>query len=991
MRTPADFPRRRRAPRTTGRGRAWLVVLAVALFVLLTSLRGIAGFYTDYLWFDSLGKSGVFTGVLWAKIVLGTIFTAIFFVLLWLNLFIADRIAPRFRPAGPEEEVIERYRELIGNRTGLVRGAVSGLFAIIAGAGVSAQWDSWILFTNAQTVGVRDQQFDVDVGFYLFRLPFLSFLVDWTFASLVIVLIVVAVAHYLNGGIRVSGPGQRVTPQVKAHLSVLLGLLALLRAAGYWLARYELTFSERGAVRGATYTDVNAQLPALELLAVISLAAFVLLIVNIWRRGWVLPVLAVGLWAFTAVVVGGIYPAFVQRFTVEPSESARERPYIERNIAATRAAVGLDEVTETPFRAEDAIDAEAIARNQNTIRNIRLWDPGILQDTYEGLQEIRQQYAIRDVDVDRYEVDGQMTQVLVSARELDTPQVPQRSWEGLHLTYTHGYGVVAAPANAKSPDGGPSFLVQDVPPQTDVPSLTVEEPGLYIGEGLEDYVITNTKRREIDYQDTEGQTVFSTYGGADGVGVGSYLRRAAYALRFGDINPLVSGNLQDDSRILYIRDVRERVQTLAPFLDFDADPYPVIVGGRTLWVVDAYTTSNSYPYAESADREQLPQGSGLDHNFNYVRNSVKAVVDAYDGTVTFYVVDDQDPIIRAYRGAFPELFTDGAEAPAELRAHFRYPEDLFRVQTNMWGRYHLSDPDDFYNFADAWNVAQDPGTSGATPATQQIDPQTQQPVGSPRQARIEPYYLLMQLPGEEEASFVLLRPFVPRSEDDSRQQLTAFMVAKSDPEDYGQLQTFVMDPADLPDGPQLVASRIRSQESVSQLETLLGQGGSDLLFGSLILIPIDQSLLYVRPMYVQDASNEIPLLRRVIVEYEGRVAVEETLDEALRVLFPGAVPNTQEEPAEGGEGPPDEPQAPQEPGEELVGGDVASLLAQAEERFEQAEAALAEGDLGRYQKLVDEAVELVRRARALADPEGATSTTSTTSTSTPSTTEPPTA
>ena len=966
-RIPADLPGRR-AGGLGSRGRITLVVLAVALFLLLTSLRGIAGFYTDYLWFDSLGYKGVFTGVLGAKISLAALFTAVFFVVLWLNLFVADRLAPRFRPAGPEEEVIERYHELIGGRTGLVRTAVALLFALIAGLGVSGQWNSWILFRNATDFGVNDAEFGMDVSFYVFRLPFLTFVVDWAFASIVIVLIVTAVAHYLNGGIRVQGPAQRVTPQVKAHLSLLLGALALLKAAGYWLGRFELTLSTRGAVDGATYTDVKAQLPALNLLVLISLVAFLLLIVNIWRRGWILPVLAVGTWAVIAFLVGTVVPAFIQRFTVEPSESSRERPYIERNIEATRVALGLDQVSTRPFAATDNLTGRDLQDNAETVRNIRLWDPAQLQRVFQRLQEFRPYYRVTDVDVDRYVVDGEIRQTLLSTRELDTADVPQRSWEARHLAYTHGYGTMMAAANSKTPSGGPQLLQRDIPVVAP-DELAVEQPGLYIGEGLSGYVVTDTDRQEIDFQDEDG-TEFTQYQGADGIGIGGLVRRTAFSLRFWDFNVLISGNIRSDSRILIMRDVRERVEALAPFLHFDGDPYATVVGGRVRWIVDGYTTTNRFPYAQRAELGQLPPGSGLDHGFNYVRNSVKAVVDAYDGTVTYYVVDDSDPIAAAYRKAFPELFSDGDDVPDELRAHFRYPEDLFRVQTNMWGRYHLEDPDDFYNQNDAWNVAQDPeavenGLTGAQP----LDAQGR-PIARPREARIDPYYLLMRLPDEEQTEFLILRPFVPVSSDDSRKEMTAFMVAKSDPDSYGEIVTYVMPRNNLPDGPGLAAASIAADEEVATTQTLLGREGSNVRFGNLIVVPIEESLLYVQPFYVEATSTRVPELRKVIVYYGDTVVIENTLQEALEALF-GEAPETDEaagpDDDEGDEGTTGDP-----------GDDIADLLDRAAIAFEEADAALAEGDLGRYQQRIQQGRRFLDEARRRSGAESGTTTTTTT-------------
>ncbi|MET0666389.1 MAG: UPF0182 family protein, partial [Acidimicrobiales bacterium] len=657
MRAPSDMPppRRRRQRRLSPRGRVILILVAVGLFLLITSLRGIAGFYTDYLWFESLGKANTFRTILGAKLSLAGIFIGVFFALCLANLVIADRIAPRFPPMGPEEDLLRRYHDIVDTRAGWVRAGVAFLFAVIAGAGVSSQWDQWLLFINRVDFGVEDPQFHTDIGFYVFQLPFLSFVVSWLFAALVIILLITAVAHYLNGGIRVQNPGPRVTPQVKAHLSVLLALLALVKVADYWLQRYELTLSTRGTVDGALFTDVKAQLPATYLLLMIAVLSMALLIVNIWRRGWVLPVLAVGLWGFVAVVAGGIYPSFIQRFRVEPAESSREAPYIERNIEATRAAMGLAEVSTRPFDYNEELTSQQLQDNDETVRNIRLLDPRVVTDTYQQLQAERPFYRLNDLDVDRYEIDGETTQVVISARELSTSGIPQQSWEGQRVAFTHGYGAAVAPANAVTTEGRPDFVLGDIPVDSGDSALDVVQPGIYVGENLDGYSIVGATRDEINYQTAGGETVTNRYDGSGGVAMNSWWRQAAFALRFGEVEPLISNFVTNESRIIYVRDVQDRVAQLAPFLQWDADPYPVLLDGRIQYVLDAYTTTDRYPYAQRADVDQLPPGSGLDHSFNYVRNSVKAVVDTYDGTVDLYVVDPDDPIIEAYRGAFPEL------------------------------------------------------------------------------------------------------------------------------------------------------------------------------------------------------------------------------------------------------------------------------------------------------------------------------------------------
>ncbi len=975
MRAPDDLPRRQRRASRGNRGRTVLIVAVVAVFVLLTSLRGIARFYTDYLWFDSLDQSGVWRGVLGAKVVLAVLFIVAFFVMCWVSLLIADRIAPPYRLSGPEDELLERYHELVAERTGWVRGIVAGVLALIAGSGVSAEWNSWILFTNGGDFGVTDQQFGQDVGFYVFKLPFLSFVVDWLFASLLIVLIVTTVAHYLNGGIRVQPPSPRVSPQVKAHLSVLLAALALVKAADYWLQRFELTGSSRGVVDGATYTDVNAQLPALNLLVLISLAAAVLFVANIFRRGWTLPALAVGLWVFVAVVAGGIYPQYVQSFQVRPNESAKERPYIERNIEATLDALNLREVSVQRFTPLTEPGDVNLTGAEPTIRNIRLWDPAasLSGQTFEQLQRVRNYYSINDIDVDRYEIDGEMTQVNIGARTINTDGVPGDSWESAHLAYTHGYGVVLAPSNA-SQGTEPEFLVGDVPPLID-PRLeqsgfAMDQPGIYFGEDLEGYVVVGTNRDEIDFQD-EDSTQETTYEGEDGVPANSLVRRMAFALRFGDLNPLISDFMTDESKVIFQRDVVSRVRTLAPFLDADADPYPVVVDGRVTWMVDLYTTTSRYPYAQQADTDQLTPGSGLNHDLNYVRNSVKATVDAYDGTVTLYVIDEDDPIIAAYQDAFPDLFTPGDDMPDALREHVRYPEDLFRIQTAAYGRYHLDDPDAFFTQEDAWRVARDPGTAGADPTTQVTD-EAGQATGEQRAARISPYYQLLQLPEGEggggispEAEMVMMRPFVPFSDDDQSQLLTAFMAARMDGDNYGELMVYEMSSRDLPDGPGIAAATIGADETVSELENLLGRGGSEVRYGNMLLVPINDALLYVQPFYVvaEDQSRQLPRLERVIVAFQDEVVIENTLAEALTAMF-GETAVTQEQPGD----------QPTEPSEGDAGAgepsgtaqeQAAALLDEANTLFDEADAALAEGDLGTYQDTNQEAQALVDEAIGL--------------------------
>ena len=943
------------------RGRAGRLVIALVLalaFVVILSARGVAGFYTDYLWFDSLNFTSVWSEVILTKVGLVLGFTAGFFLLCWGNLVVAQRLAPAVRPAGPEENSLAEVHKVLDRRPGAFRVGVSLVLAVIFGTGAAGHWNEWILFQNHVPFGSQDPVFERDLGFYVFQLPFVAFVANALFAFLIVVVIVTAGAHYVNGGIRMQVPGRYVARPVKVHLSVLFAAVALVKAANYYLDRFELLYSTRGAVEGATYTDVNAQLPAFNLLIVISLLAAALFLVNIRQRGWALPLTAVGLWGLVAVVAGSVYPALVQRFRVEPAESTREAEFIQHNIDATRMAMGLQDVDVRPFAYDEQLGADALVRNAETVRNIRLWDPEVLQRTYQRLQEVRTFYRFTDVDVDRYDVENETTQIVLSARELSPGSLPADTWENRHMAFTHGYGAVLSPANSVTADGQPDFLVKNIPPQGE-PAIT--QPRLYHGEAIGGYGIVNTGRDEIDYVREDGTAVTNRYDGAGGVGIGTIPRRLAFALRFADVNPLISGFMTPESRIIYIRDIRERVRTIAPFLHYDRDPYPVVLDGRIVWLLDAYTTSNQVPYAQQADTNRLDAGSGLSHDFNYVRNSVKVAIDAYDGDATFYIVDPEDPIAAAYAKAFPKLFAT-EQAPAELRAHFRYPEDLFRVQTNMWGRYHISEADQFYSQSDRWNIAQDPRSAGAAAPVAPpppAGPGAAGPAGSPREGRMDPYYLLMRLPEEPDTEFLILQPFVPFSDDDSRRELSAFMVAKSDPSEYGKLEVFVMPRDRQVDGPAIVNARINQDPEVSSLITLLSRAGSEVLLGNLVIIPVEQSLIYIRPLYVQaTGANAVPELKKVIVAFGGRIAIQDTLQQALVAVFGDAPPTLEEGPTTA-----PQPGAPDAP---VLSEEVRALLDQAGRAFAEADAALRNGDPVGYATKVQEGRQAFERARQAA-------------------------
>ncbi len=626
MRRPSDVPppAARINPRGHRRLRIWIIVAIVVIIVLLASLRTLATFYTDYLWFGSVHQPAVWRGILGVKLSLFLVFAAVFFVVLWVNLAIVDRMTPSMLTLGPEDELVRRYQHIVTPRAFLVRTIVSIVIALIAASSTIGQWQNWLLYVHAVPFGVKDPEFHKDISFFVFKLPFIQFVIGWVFASLVVITIITAVAHYLNGGIRPQGRPPRVAPQVKVHLSVLVAVIAVVKAVGYYYQRFTLDFSSNGYVQGAAYTDVHARLPAISMLFWISLLAAVILLVNIRSRGWLLPVLAVGLWAFVAIVVGAIYPAVVQALKVTPAQSTLELPYIQRNIQATQAAYNLtsSNVTQESYAATQSLTSSEEQSNAATFSDIRLWDPesSLTGATYAKLQQERSFFQFNTQALDRYEVNGTVTPTIVAVRQVNSSNLPAQGWVNSHLEYTHGYGMIASPANVQTSSGTPSFSpgIQNVPPTSDsYPSIT--QPDVYFGVNSPGYVIADTKQAEIDYQDANGQNHYSTYSGTGGVQLNSFLKRAAFAIRFGDLNVLISDLITPDSRMMFVRDIQAEVNKVAPFLSLDSDPYPVIVNGDIDWVQDAYTTTGNYPYAQDADTSAVSSNSGLSGlTFNYI-------------------------------------------------------------------------------------------------------------------------------------------------------------------------------------------------------------------------------------------------------------------------------------------------------------------------------------------------------------------------------------
>ena len=969
MRRANDLPRRRLwPPRVTGRGA--LITLAVAVFVVIVFGRGIAQFYVDALWHDAIGRSDVFWGQIRAKTTLFSVFFLVFLFIAGVNLYIADRAAPTVFPANVHP-FVERFHELFGHRLRFIRYGTAAVLAFILALPATAQWQEWMLFRNSVPFEVRDPQFGIDVGFYVFRLPFITFAIDWLFAALVIVLLLTMAAHLLNGGVLFTSSTPTVRPATRIHFAALLAVLAAVKAADYWYTRYDLTNENRGFVQGATYTVVKAQIPATMLLMLIALLTAALYLLTIRTNRWRVPLVASALWLVVAIVGGVAYPALVQAAIVRPNQEEREAPYIARNVAATRAAMNLDEVvrSKTEFAPIDGADVEG---DLAPLRNVRLLNPGIMLTRFSLDRGDAAGLRIADLDVDRRSVDGDRQQTLVAARELDLRNIPNQSWQGQHLVSTRGCGLVVAPMEAVTGQDRPVY---------ESPSL--DRPQLYFSPTIGGYAVTATEVAESACGEA------GAYSSDSGVRMRGFFRRSAFALAFLDYNILASGAINSDSQMLWVRSVVDRAHKLAPFLHFDGDPYPVVVDGGVQWVIDAYTSTSRYPYAQRVGNVQLSSTSAIPRDANYIRNSVKVAVDAYSGEVTYYVVDDTDPIVRAWSKAFPDLFTPMTGMPEELRLHLRYPEDLFRVQTDLYSKYQVPAAD-FFQRRGAWSIAQAPSivpeSSGGN-ATTVVDPTQPSEFATESNAdRFIPYYTLFRdLDGTEQ--FVMLRPFVRFTADDSRTELQAYMTVSSDPDTYGKLTSYEVTNDPLPSGPLRVASQAESDRKISPEISLQNnaESGSSVLFGDLQLVPVASGLVYVRPVYVE--QNDQTNYRFVIVSYNDEAVMSCDLGTALGELFDGfdatvgdrvdgttalrpgscGAAGSSPEPVvdeSTTDGPTDTrpPVTAPDLGEDATAGE---LIAEANRLFAEAETALEAGDLGTFQDKFEQGALLTQQADEL--------------------------
>ncbi len=892
-------PGKPRKPAHSSRRRI-IIGIVVALVVALIAVSGkVLSFYVDWLWFGEVGFRSVFWTRFWWQILVGVAAFAIFFVIVEINVELARRLAPSFRVTAAGD-LLEPRSEAVRKWVGWGGLGVSLLAALLAGWGASAQWQTFLLYVKQAPFGEKDAIFGHDIGFYVFSLPMWQAVQSFVFGALVASLVLAAVMHLVMGGIdykatppgaagRAAGQGvggageagepgspfaraQRVAapqlPQIDvklggravAHLSAILAAIFVVVGVGQLFRAWRLLYSTAGTIYGAGYTDVHIRLPLTYVMLGIALLLAAVLVWNIFRRHQWWPIVIV-VWVLAVIVLRGVVPAVYQSLIVNPNQLTKEREYIAHNLAATKSAYKLNDITQQPLAAKTPLTPQKLKDNQPTLSNIRLWDPNTLVTSYRQLQELRPYYSFLDADVDRYTVGGVYRETMLSPRELNIDGLPAQAqtWVNQHITYTHGFGVAMSAVNQVTSDGSPDFLVQDVPPQS-VAGLEITQPRIYYGERGTGYSLVKTKDKEFDYPGATGD-VYSTYNGSGGIPISPLLNRLAFSATFGTIKFFTTSSIESQSRIIIRNDIRTRISDVAPFLTLDHDPYMVIADGRLWWIQDAYTTTDRYPYS-------TPQ-SGV----NYLRNSVKIVVDAYNGTMKFFVFDEQDPLLKTYLAAYPSLFTAKSEMPQVLIDHLRYPEDLFNVQAEVYSTYHVDGADVLYNKGNQWAIPENVALSGA--------------------GRMEAYYVIMRLPGAAKEEFLLMLPFVPNG----RSNMISWLGARSDMPDYGKAINFVFSSSTTVFGPSQVEATINQDPDISSQRTLWGQQGSQVVMGNLLVTPIEDSLLYVQPLYIQSDQTQLPQLKRVIVFYRAPapaggqgnaqqvVAMKQTLGEALTAAF----------------------------------------------------------------------------------------------------------
>lgn len=956
----------RGAQRSSRRTRV-LVTVGGGVLLLFFLFTTFASLYTDHAWFDSAGFASVFTTLFWTRAALFAIFGLVMAVVAGLNMVLAFRYRPTFRPASPDETNLQRYREVVNPIRPWLVLSVAGLLGIFAGTSASGQWRSYLLWRHGTSFGSGDAYFGKDIGFYVFDLPWLHYLVDSAMAFLFVALLMAALVHYLYGGIRLQTAHDRLSGAAQVHLSVLLGLFVLAKGADYWLDRFDLVTGSGGLVTGMTYTDKHAVLPAKNILMFIAVICAVLFLANIWRRTWLLPSVGLGLLMMSAILLGMIWPGVVQQFQVKPSEPNKEADYIARNIRATRAAYDLSDIDVQEYDASTAAQSASLPVLADDTSTTPVVDPQLVHDTFEQVQQVRRFYSVAPVlDVDRYLIEGQERALVLGVRELNQQNIAagDRNWSNLHTVYTHGNGVIAAYANNRPLD--------DVDPaasraldihwaegqQAGETALTDLDPEgyqsqVYFGEESPDYSVVGKTGSEtgveLDLGNADGTDQTTTYDGSGGVPVGSLFNQLMYAVKFGEPNFLLSSRVNDNSQVLYIRHPRDRVEQVAPWLTVDSDPYPAVVDGRIQWIVDGYTTTDQYPNSQSESLKTMTDdslnrgttfGTLPTDDINYMRNAVKATVDAYDGTVHLYAWDEGDPILRAWEAAFPGTVEPKSAIPPDLVAHLRYPEDLFKVQRFQFARYHVTNPLDFFQGNNRWNVPADPESRT-----------TYQP----------PYRLFIDQGGTP--TWSLTSTYVP----DGKENLAAFVSVDSDatdPDSYGRI-TVLQLPNEQTPGPGLITNQMSNDDEVRRRLLSFNAGDTKPSFGNLLTLPVTEGLMYVQPVYASRASAaSYPILQYVIVSYRGDVGIGKTLTAAIadalgETLSTQPPPSTGNDNGNGGDGKKGSQVTPKQR--------IAHLLGRAQAAFDAADRAFRDGDTVEWAKQTQKARELVNRAVTLSN------------------------
>ncbi len=837
------------------------IYLAITFFLIVLGLsvsKSLIHLLTEVWWFDAVGFSEVFWMRLTWQILIWLLTLVVYVLFLWGNYKLAMKPAPlnNWHLVLNRSRVVQSQKIIDYSAFILI-----SLVALIAASSSVNAWEIILKYLHPSSFNSTEPIFQQDISFYIFALPFYQKICEWLWGLIFSAVMVSITAYSFNGTLNLNQrthSGITINQSLKIHVHLLTGIIALLTAWSFWLARYQLLYSTQGVVFGAGYTDIHAKLLAYISLTIIALLVAIISFVCIWQGNNTFLLSSIGFFFVIWLLANHLYPWLIQEFVVNPNELAKEKPYIEHNIKFTQTAYKLDRVQRQNYAADANLNLESLANNQSTIDNIRLWDYRPLLSTYRQLQEIRLYYKFKDVDVDRYNFDGDYQQVMLSARELAFSQVPQKAqtWVNKRLKYTHGYGLVMSPVNQVTTDGLPQLYLKNIPPIATV-DLGISQPAIYYGEETNHYIFTNTTTPEFDYP-LGNTNAFTNYKGKGGVLLPSIWHRLTYAYELGSLQILISNYFTNQSRIHYYRQIPERISQVAPFLHLDHDPYLAVINGKLHWIVDAYTISQHYPYSEPVG--QTPN-SFRNSRINYIRNSVKVVVDAYDGTMQFFVVDEDDPILATYRQIFPSLFISQNAIPPAVKNHFRYPLDLFQLQAQMYLSYHMSNPEVFYNREDLWDFSRQ--------------------IYEGNEVVVEPYYLIVKLPGEEKTGFILILPFTPAKKDNA----IAWMAARSNGEDYGKLLLYEFPKDKLVYGPRQIEARIDQTPDISQQFTLWSQAGSKVIRGDLLVIPIEQSLLYIEPVYLRAEQGELPELKRVIVAHDKTVVMKPNLEEALAAIF----------------------------------------------------------------------------------------------------------